>query len=201
MGSGEERCSGKGVPAPGYAAANIRLAGLILSGWTVRRLYALYDQLGCLGAVARAARVEGLCSKRHRFHTGREQDGGPVSRGQIYSLLRNPIYLGKIRHKTQVWDGQHDAILEADLWARVQEKLQAASGRPRRQVADPARAAGQVPAPLTGKLRDETGDRLTSTDILAGRQPVDFTPARILRRPVPLDWDAQAKLYGIGAYS
>ncbi len=33
--------------------------------------------------------------------------------------------------------------------------------------------------------------------ILAGRQPVDLTLARILRRPVPLGWDAQARLYGL----
>lgn len=32
--------------------------------------------------------------------------------------------------------------------------------------------------------------------ILDGRQPADLTLERIIRRPVPLDWDAQAKAYG-----
>lgn len=32
--------------------------------------------------------------------------------------------------------------------------------------------------------------------ILEGRQPADLTLERIIRKPVPLDWDAQARVYG-----
>ena len=32
--------------------------------------------------------------------------------------------------------------------------------------------------------------------ILDGRQPADLTLERIIRKPLPLDWDAQARLYG-----
>ncbi len=32
--------------------------------------------------------------------------------------------------------------------------------------------------------------------ILEGRQPTNLTLERIIRKPVPLDWDAQARLYG-----
>ena len=32
--------------------------------------------------------------------------------------------------------------------------------------------------------------------ILDGRQPADLTLERIIRKPVPLDWDAQVRLYG-----
>jgi DNA invertase Pin-like site-specific DNA recombinase len=35
--------------------------------------------------------------------------------------------------------------------------------------------------------------------ILDGRQPADLTLERIIRKPVPLDWDIQARLYGFGA--
>ncbi len=31
--------------------------------------------------------------------------------------------------------------------------------------------------------------------ILAGHQPPDLTLERIIRKPVPLNWDAQARLY------
>jgi hypothetical protein len=130
---------------------------------TVRAIFALYDDLGCLNAVMRRANHVGLRSKRHSFRSGRVQGGTPFSRGQIYALLRNPIYIGKIRHKTRVWDGQHAPILDEDLWGRVQSKLQAASARPRGR-----KGAGDHPgksrvALLTGKLRDDTGDRLTPT--------------------------------------
>ena len=32
--------------------------------------------------------------------------------------------------------------------------------------------------------------------ILEGRQPTNLTLERIIRKPLPLDWDAQARLYG-----
>ncbi|MFN3144776.1 MAG: recombinase family protein [Paracoccaceae bacterium] len=188
-----------GVPPLGYDPhLDPKVRSLVINdaeAQTVRRLYALYDQLGCLGAVARAATAEGLRSKRHRFRTGREQGGGTLSRGQIYSLLRNPIYLGQIRHKAQVWDGQHDAILETGVWERVQEKLQSASGRPRGAVSDPARVTGQAPAPLTGKLRDETGDRLTPTHTRRkGRQIRYYVSNRLISGGVdPRGWRLPAR--------
>ncbi|MBL9049631.1 MAG: recombinase family protein [Tabrizicola sp.] len=130
---------------------------------TVRAIFALYDELGCLNAVMRRANDLGLRSKRHHFRSGRVQGGTPFSRGQIYALLRNPIYIGKIRHKTRVWDGQHAPIVDETLWERVQSKLQDASARPRGRK-DPGNRPGATRvALLTGKLRDDTGDRLTPT--------------------------------------
>lgn len=97
------------------------------------------------------------------FKSGRTQGGNPFSRGQIYATLRNPIYIGKIRHKTNVWDGQHEAIIDIELWDKVQAKLQDASVRPRSRVGSAGTRPKAGAAPLTGKLRDETGDRLTPT--------------------------------------
>ena len=130
---------------------------------TVRMLFALYDELGCLNSVMRRANELGLRSKLHRFKSGRVQGGNPFSRGQIYALLRNPIYIGKIRHKSQVWDGQHETIVGEAVWERVQAKLQASSARPRGRKKSGDRHGATRVAPLTGKLRDDTGDRLTPT--------------------------------------
>lgn len=156
-----------GVPPLGYDPhPDPKTRALVINAdeaETVRTIFALYDDLGCLNAVMRRANALGLRSKLHRFRSGRVQGGNPFSRGQIYALLRNPIYIGKIRHKIQIWDGQHEPIVCVAVWERVQEKLVAASARPRgRKTA--ARQIGDRPiAPLTGKLRDETGDRLTPT--------------------------------------
>jgi DNA invertase Pin-like site-specific DNA recombinase len=130
---------------------------------TVAAIFHLYVQLGCLNAVMRKTLGLGLRSKRHHFKSGRTQGGNPFSRGQIYALLRNPIYIGKIRHKTKVWDGQHEAIIDIELWDRVQAKLQDASVRPRSRAGSAGNRSKIGVAPLTGKLRDETGDRLTPT--------------------------------------
>lgn len=131
---------------------------------TVRRLFTLYAEQGCLRRVAERAAAEALRSKRRIRASAKVSGGGPLSRGQIYYLLRNPVYLGKIRHKEKVWPGQHDAIIDQDLWNRVQERMQVAANRSRSQGKPGALPRSTDPgAWLTGKLRDETGDRLTPT--------------------------------------
>ncbi|MBD3677572.1 MAG: recombinase family protein, partial [Rhodobacteraceae bacterium] len=156
-----------GVPPLGYDPhPDPKIRGLVVNAdeaETVQTVFALYDDLGCLNAVMLRANDLGLRSKRHRFKSGRVKGGNPFSRGQIYALLRNPIYIGKIRHKTQIWDGQHTPILDEALWERVQSKLQAASARPRGRKGVGDRPDATRAAPLTGKLRDDTGDRLTPT--------------------------------------
>jgi len=156
-----------GVPPLGYDPhPDPKTRGLVISqseAKTVAVIFHLYVQLGCLNAVMRKTLGMGLRSKHHHFKSGRTQGGNLFSRGQIYALLRNPIYIGKIRHKTNVWDGQHEAIIDIELWDRVQAKLQDASVRPRSRVGSAISRSKIGAAPLTGKLRDETGDRLTPT--------------------------------------
>lgn len=156
-----------GVPPLGYDPhPDPKTRGLVISqneAKTVEAIFHLYVQLGCLNKVMRETTKMALRSKRHHFKSGRTQGGNQFSRGQIYALLRNPIYIGKIRHKTNVWDGQHEAIIDIGLWDHVQAKLQEASARPRSQVGSVSSPSKVGVAPLTGKLRDETGDRLTPT--------------------------------------
>jgi site-specific DNA recombinase len=139
----------------------------------VRRLFELYADHGCLRRVEDAAGREGIRSKE-RNTRGVVTGGKPLSRGQIYHLLRNPLYRGRIRHKDKVWPGQHEAIIDDTLWERVQTLMQTSSGRSRTRLgghSDTKRTVPPSPAWLTGKLCDETGDRLTPTHTTkAGRR-------------------------------
>ena len=131
---------------------------------TVNQLFTLYLEHGCLNATANAAEEAGLRSKHRVFDNGRTQGGTVFSRGQIHRILTNPVYRGLIRHKDKTWPGTHPAIIEDDLWDKVQDRLQAASARRRG-----TRNAGSVShgisraAPLLGKFRDERGEPLTPT--------------------------------------
>ncbi len=132
---------------------------------TIRHLFELYARLGRLNRVAEEADRLGLRSKRSVFATGRVQGGTPMSRGQIHRILTNPVYRGMIRHKDNAYPGMHAAIIDEELWARVQEMLQSASAKRR------GPAPGQpvdVSAPLKGKVRDATGDLLTPTHCQTG---------------------------------
>ncbi len=156
---------------------------------TVRALFALYDRHGKITDVERSAAEAGLRSKRHRFSSGREQGGGRLSCGQIHKILTNPIYRGQIRHKDRVWPGRHPAIVDEDLWTRVQDKLQAASRRKRGRKSD------AETAPLTARLRDETGDRLTPTHSLKdGKRHSYYVSSRLITGgPDPTGWRLPGK--------
>lgn len=131
---------------------------------TVVQIFELYVKLGCLRQVEVVAKKEALISKRHVFTTGRTAGGRNFSRGQIYYLLRNPVYCGKIRHKEKIWPGLHEAVVSDALWESVQAQLEASGNRPRSKGENPAAKKIQTQqAWLTGKLRDETGNRLTPT--------------------------------------
>ncbi len=131
---------------------------------TVRHLFGLYDELGCLRKVEERATAEDLRSKRAVRSDGSIKGDYLLSRGQIYYLLRNPVYLGKIRHKNKIWDGQHTAIIDQGVWDRVQEKMRQASNRSRARGGSDTRQHSNDPgAWLTGLLQDETGNRLTPT--------------------------------------
>ncbi len=118
---------------------------------TVRKLFELYGEYKCLRKVKEAADRLGLRSKLRANKTG----GSLMSRGQIHFLLTNPIYTGHIRHKDQIYEGQHGAIITQDVWDQVQLDLQKASNKPRNSK------TGCQPSLLVGKLFDEIGNRLT----------------------------------------
>lgn len=80
----------------------------------------------------------------------------PISRGMLYSLLANPVYIGKVRHKGDIYEGEHDAIINITLVA-VQKQLKA--GTP---VARGSSYHRDIHL-LTGLLFDDSGDRLAPT--------------------------------------
>jgi site-specific DNA recombinase len=123
---------------------------------TVQEIFRLYDQHGCLRQVEQQVVARGYRSKRRTLSDGKVTGSKPLSRGQINFILRNPVYIGRIRHKQESHEGLHDAIVDQVLWDRVQEQLDRKSPKKSRR---PSRSG----ALLTGRIFDETGDFLTPT--------------------------------------
>lgn len=122
---------------------------------TIRTLYDLYLQHGLIRVVKERAEDLGLRSRRRVRGAGRVSGGTPFDRGHIHHLLSNPIYAGRIRHKGQVYEGQHPAIIDPAIWDRVQQILIDGAQKVRGSKRNATRSL------LAGKLYDETGDRLT----------------------------------------
>lgn len=143
---------GYDLPAPGTRTLIANEA----EAKTVRAIFARYLELGSIHAFQRELGSQGVLSKQWTTSKGAIKGGVPFSRGALFHLLRNPIYLGKIRHKDKVHEGEHLAILDQDLFDAVQAKLDA---NVRRHCAAPERRVKK--APLTGKLFDAMGEAMT----------------------------------------
>ena len=89
---------------------------------------------------------------------GRSTGGGLLSRGHVYRLLSNPIYVGRIAHKGQVHEGQHPPIVPQELWEQVQRGLRDHLGAARTK-----RTRQSSDALLAGKLYDDGGNRMSPT--------------------------------------
>src|SRR5271154_374203 len=87
---------------------------------------------------------------------GRSPGGGLLSRGHIYRILSNPIYVGRIAHKGQVHEGQHPPVVTRDLWDQVQQSLRDHLGAERMK-----RGHQSSDALLAGKLYDDRGNRMS----------------------------------------
>ncbi|WP_171210388.1 MULTISPECIES: recombinase family protein [unclassified Ruegeria] len=122
---------------------------------TVKALYDLYLEHGLIRLVKERADAMDLRSRRRVRGEGRVSGGLRFDRGHIHHILSNPIYAGRIRHKGQVYDGRHPAIIAPEVWDEVQQMLQDGAAKSRGTKRKIQRSL------LVGKLFDETGDRLT----------------------------------------
>jgi site-specific DNA recombinase len=50
---------------------------------------------------------------------GRLAGGNRFSRGALYLMLQNRIYRGDIVHQGEAYPGQHEAILDPEVWQIV----------------------------------------------------------------------------------
>ena len=92
-------------------------------------------------------------SKVRHQKNDRVAGGGPFSRGHLYCLLANPIYIGKLPHKGKLHDGRHEAIIDKDLWERVQGQL-------RNNKRGIETTSAKHPSLLAGRLETSNGQKL-----------------------------------------
>jgi site-specific DNA recombinase len=143
-----------GVVPLGYRVENRKLVMHPEEAKTVHWLFERYIQIKSVRAL-----VDEAASHGHAGRTTVRKDGSsvttrPFGRGNLYHLLSNPIYVGSIRHKDMVYDGEHEPIIDQTIFDEVQRLLKAQT---------PARksSSNQMDGHLlTGILYDEAGQKL-----------------------------------------
>ena len=128
----------------------------------VREIFEAYLQIGSVHALLRHLEVQGIRSKARTTRSGKSIGGQPFSRGALYHLLRNRVYLGEVPHKEQSHPGLHPAILAPELFDTVQARLDAHARRRKSTGETVARS------PLAGRIFD-TDDQPMSPTFAYGR--------------------------------
>ena len=90
----------------------------------VRTIFTLYLSLGSLLPLVDALAEREWTNKAWTTKKGTARGGRPFEKNSLHALLTNPIYIGKIRHKSELYDGEHEAIIDADVFQRVQTHLE-----------------------------------------------------------------------------
>ena len=142
-----------GLPPLGYDVEDRALVVNPAEAETVRRIFRSYIDCGTVPALKAKLNAAGIVSKRRENGNG----GKPFSRGALYALLRNPVYIGEVRHKGERHAGRHPAIIDRELWDEVQRRLDGSGGGVRNGRRREARRL------LDGKLHDGEGRPMRST--------------------------------------
>ncbi len=146
-----------GVIPLGYDVIDRKLVPNEAESETVRILFRLYLKLGTVRCVKEEADRLGLRTKARKPNNGQRAGGEPFTRGHIYKVLSNPIYIGRIAHKGASYEGEQPAIVSRDIWEKVQEQLR------HHAVGRNNSCNGKGWNFLAGRLFDEGGQPLVPT--------------------------------------
>jgi site-specific DNA recombinase len=151
-----------GTPPVGYRPDGRSLAIVEKHAMIVRHIFRRYAELGNVRLLAAELEEFGIRSPARNAATGRAFGGGPFSRGHLYRILSNPIYISRIDHGGRSHEANHPPIIEQALWEQVQAILAANKNGDR----------GRAPAEsslLAGKLFDDRGVPMVATHACKGK--------------------------------
>ncbi len=123
----------------------------------IRTIFAEYLAASSVRELSRKLDALGIVSKRRTDRYGRVSGGKCFSRGALYNIPRNPIYIGKTRHKDELYHGLHEAIINDGIWRQVQELLAENAGK---KIGASRRS---VKRQLDGLLYDSAGRSMHTT--------------------------------------
>ena len=72
----------------------------------VKHIYEQYLKIGNVRQLKKYLEDNSYVSKVRLSKTGKQSGGNAFTRGVLYSILKNPIYIGKVKHKKQQYEGR-----------------------------------------------------------------------------------------------
>ncbi len=133
-----------GGPVPlGYTVKDKRLLVDEAEAVLVREIFTLYLEQRSALAVARILNERRLSSTEDE---GAARETRPWTNADVLRLIRTPVYAGYVRSHGELYDGEHEAVVDRETFARAQALLEGVS----RKANDPSRNPDYI---LRGLLR------------------------------------------------
>jgi site-specific DNA recombinase len=151
-----------GVVPLGYHAKNRSITVVEQEARTVRHIFRRYLELGSLNLLLADLRRSGIKTKVRPLSTGRTIGGIPFTRGSLAYFLRNCFYIGEVKYKGEVFQGEQTAILDRKLFEAVQTKFD----QQRSNHISTRHASDSL---LMGRIFDGRGNQMTPTHATKAR--------------------------------
>lgn len=154
-----------GGPVPlGYEVLERKLVVNEEEAEQVRHIMRRYLAMSSVPSLVEELNREGYRTKVQLRKSGPHRGGCIFRRGTLYHLLSNRIYRGFIVHKGEAYPGEHEAIVDEELWQAAQALLaDNACGSSRR-------LRHQHPSLLTGKVIDGEGRQMSPSHATKNRR-------------------------------
>ena len=91
----------------------------------VRAVFEMYLRLGSMMPVVTECLSRGWTTKVWATKAGKPMGGRALDKGAVFALLTNPVYTGKVRHHEEIYEGEHEAIVEERVFEEVGRRLRA----------------------------------------------------------------------------
>ncbi len=89
----------------------------------VRGIYSKYLELASIQATINWLDAKGWRNKVYTTSKGKPRGGKDFDKSTLQKLLTNRLYLGQIVHNDECYDGEHEAIVDEDVFGRVLGQL------------------------------------------------------------------------------
>ncbi|MBB6503771.1 DNA invertase Pin-like site-specific DNA recombinase [Sphingomonas endophytica] len=165
-----------GIPPLGYAPNGRSLSIVEEHAAVIRDLFARHLRLRSVPRLEAELQAERITVPRRTTLSGRPIGGGQFTRGQLYQILKNVIYTGRIAHRGVIHPGQHAAIIDEATFDAARTLL---SGNIR---GERTRTRAANPSLLAGRIVDTAGEPLLATHAVKGKVRHRYYTSQALRR-------------------
>jgi len=113
-----------GMPLLGYDVVDTKLLVNEDEAARVQTIFDLYLEHESLIATVKELDRRGWTTKHWTTRKGNVRGGRPFDKTSLHKVLTNVTYLGKVKYKDEIHEGEHPAIISQELFNQVQAVLQ-----------------------------------------------------------------------------